>query len=150
MALPLLWVDRIFDKLTLTYGQAFLARWRDIDINAVKSDWMHELSGFEAFPSAIAHALSNLPDKPPSIVDFKTLCRSAPAAGVPRIESPKADPERVKAELAKLAPLRNAPALASTHDPRAWAKAILRDYTGGLRRSPAVVAMARNALGEPA
>ena len=148
MALPLLWVDRIFDKLVLTYGQAFLARWRDIDMNSVKSDWMHELSGFENHPSAIAHALSNLPEKPPSIVEFKNLCRSAPAAEAPRIESPKADPERVKAELAKLAPLRQP--TPSSYDHKAWARAILRDVQGGLRRNPTVVAMARSAVREAA
>ena len=50
MTMPLAWIDRIFDKLTLTYGQQFLGRWRDVDMNSVKSDWLHELSGFEKSP----------------------------------------------------------------------------------------------------
>jgi len=65
MSLPLPWVDRIFDKMTLTYGQHFLNRWRDLDLNAVKSDWMYELSGFEKAPHAIAFGLSNLPETAP-------------------------------------------------------------------------------------
>ena len=36
MSLPLIWVDHIFEKLTVTYGQQFLGRWRDVDLNAVK------------------------------------------------------------------------------------------------------------------
>ena len=58
MGMPSAWIDRIFDKLTLTYGQAFLNRWKDLDLNAVKSDWMHELDGMERHPEAIAFALS--------------------------------------------------------------------------------------------
>lgn len=146
MALPLLWVDRIFDKLTLTYGQAFLARWRDIDINAVKSDWMHELAWLEKNPGAIAFALSNLPDRPPSVVEFKNLCRGAPQPDAPKLELPKADPERLKAEIAKLAPLREVRA-AETVDHKAWAKAILRDVQGGIRRNPTVVLFAKQAMG---
>ena len=146
MSLPLSWIDRIFDKLTLVYGQSFLARWRDIDLNSVKSDWSHELSSFEKAPNAIAHALSNLTEKPPSVMDFKNLCRQAPSTDIQQLEAPKADPERVKAELVKLAPLmQKAPV---NMDSRAWAKAILRDHRGGLRRTPTVVAMARRALGE--
>ena len=69
MSLPSPWVDRIFDKLTLTYGQAFLRRWQDIDMGAVKSDWAHELAGFAQHPRAIAWALDNLyPEKPPTVL----------------------------------------------------------------------------------
>lgn len=102
MSLPLPWVDRVFDKLTLVYGQAFLGRWRDIDLGAVKSDWCHELAGLESSPGRIAHALAHLPDKPPTVIEFRTLCRSAPAPDVPRLPEPQADPERVAHELSKL------------------------------------------------
>ena len=106
MALPLIWTDRIFEKLTLTYGHAFLARWRDLDIDAVKSDWSTELAWFEKHPKAIAHALQNLPsDKPPTVLQFRDLCRSAPAPEVPRLPEPVADKARVDAELAKLRPI---------------------------------------------
>ena len=79
MSLPLPWVDRIFEKLTLVYGQAFLARWRDLDLDAVKADWAHELDGFERHPKAIAHALQALPpEKPPTVLQFRELARRAP------------------------------------------------------------------------
>ena len=142
MSLPLAWIDKIFDKLTLTYGQQFLNRWRDIDLNAVKSDWMHELSVFEKAPHCIAFALSNLPDSPPTVGQFKTLCRQAPSAqsALPAPE-PKADPARMAAELAKLAPLRVVPV--ERVDSRDWARAILANPKG---RTPTVIQMAKRAL----
>lgn len=144
MSLPLPWVDRIFDKLTLVYGQAFLRRWADIDLNAVKSDWAHELAGFEHHPKAIAWALQNLPtDKPPTVLDFKFLARRAPPDELPRLEAPKADPERVAAELAKLVPIVEKP---KEGDGRGWARAILGRYKGGAKIAPATLRMVKQAL----
>lgn len=148
MSLPTQWVDRIFDKLTLTYGQVFLRRWQDIDLNAVKSDWAHELAGFAQQPRAIAYALENLPvDKPPSVLEFRAMARRAPAPDVARIEAPKADPERVARELEKLAPiLRQAPA--ARIDKLDWAKRIVARADAGenvamgsLRIAKAAIAM---------
>ncbi len=145
MSLPLPWVSRIFDKLTLTYGQAFLARWRDIDLNTVKSDWMHELSGFENAPTAIAYALSNLPDRPPTVLEFRAICRAAPAAETKQLEAPRADPARVAAELAKLAPLREKLATASPKvDFKGWAKRLIANPE---MTTPTTLRMAKDALG---
>jgi hypothetical protein len=144
VSLPTPWIDRIFDKLTLTYGQSFLRRWADIDMNAVKSDWGHELAGFEQHPRAIAWALQNLPvDHPPTVLEFRSLARKAPPTEAPRLESPKADPSRVAAELAKLAPvLKDRPRL----DGRAWARAILARSEAGERVNPTTLRFAREAI----
>lgn len=145
MSLPTAWVDRIFEKLTLTYGQSFLRRWSDIDLNAVKSDWAHELSGFEAHPKAIAWALQNLPtDSPPTVLQFKFLARRAPPDELPRLEAPKADPERVAEELAKLAPVIAKPFSRPNKD---WAHVIVAKHESGARVSPAVLRMAREVVG---
>lgn len=144
MSLPLPWVDRIFDKLTLVYGQSFLRRWADIELNAVKSDWAHELAGFEHHPKAIAWALQNLPtDKPPTVLDFKFLARRAPPEELPRLEAPKVDPERVAAELAKLVPIVEKP---KHGDGRGWARDILGRYKCGAKIAPATLRMAKQAL----
>jgi hypothetical protein len=138
--MPLAWIDRIFDKLTLTYGQQFLGRWRDVDMNSVKSDWLHELSGFERFPEAIQFALQNLPESPPTVIQFRALCRSAPRKEVLELPLPKADPAIVRKVLDGLSkPV-------STVDHKAWAKRILQDVQGGLKRNMAVVQMAKDAL----
>lgn len=146
MSLPANWVDRIFDKLTLTYGQSFLRRWQDIDLNAVKSDWAHELAGFAQHPRAIAWALQNLPtEKPPTVLEFRALARRVPAEEVPRIEHAPASPERVAAELAKLGPARRVRSMGGFGN-RDWAHALLERHKAGARISLLPLKMARDAL----
>jgi hypothetical protein len=149
MSLPTPWIDRIFDKLTMTYGQQFLRRWQDIDINAVKSDWAHELAGFAQHPRAIAWALQNIPaDKPPTVLEFRAIARKAPAEDVPQLESPKADPERVAAELAKLAPLASR-RVARGGGNKDWARRIVESAANGIHsKSSLPLKMARAALAE--
>jgi hypothetical protein len=145
MSLPAAWVDRIFDKLTLVYGQSFLRRWQDVDLNAVKSDWCHELDGFEHHPEAISYALQNLPERPPTVIEFRAIARRAPEKEVPRIDPPKADPARVAAELRKLAPLRKVPPV----DSRDWARRLIQRHESGAYPSTlAALKMAREALGD--
>jgi hypothetical protein len=146
MSLPTPWIDRIFAKLTLTYGQQFLRRWQDIDLNDVKSDWGHELAGFAQHPRAIAWALQHLPiDRPPTVLEFRALARKAPPEDVPKLESPKADAAIVAAELAKLAPvLRQTPRQGV--DGRAWARAILARFDAGERINPTTLRFAKEAL----
>ena len=94
------WVDSIFDKLTLVYGQAFLRRWQDIDMERVKADWGHELAGLERSPKSIAYALQNLPaDKPPTVLEFRKIAWSMPAADMPAIEHTPASKKVIAAVL---------------------------------------------------
>ena len=145
MSLPLPWVDKIFEKLTLVYGQAFLARWRDLDLDAVKHDWAHELAGFEAHPAAIAHALQALPiDKPPTVLQFRELARKAPLPELPRLESPPADAARVAAELGQLAQRRGAVPQVGARD---WARRIVARADRGERLNRTTLLFARQALG---
>lgn len=144
MSLPTAWIDKIFEKLTLVYGQSFLRRWADIDLNAVKSDWGHELSGFENHPKAIAWALQNLPvERPPSVLEFRAIARKAPSDDVPRLDAPKADPGRIAAELAKLAPIRTA--IVNTTG-REWAHRILARHAAGDKINALPLKMAREVV----
>lgn len=137
MSLPLPWVDRIFQKLTLAYGREFVARWEAVGLSIadVKTDWCEELAGFVAHPEAIAYALENLPDRPPTVGQFKAICRTAPLPEVKLLPAPKADPQRVAAELDKLRQLSSpAPSKQAGPDLR-WAHRIVRrviDYRQGL------------------
>lgn len=100
MSLPERWVDRIFSKLTVTYGAAWLRMWEGVDIDGVKADWAHELSAYQQNPEAIGFALENLPAaKPPTVLQFREVCRSAPAKPVPRLDAPAPD----AAQIARLA-----------------------------------------------
>jgi len=140
------WVERLFDKMTLIYGQSFLRRWQDIDLEAVKADWAHELAGFAQHPKSIAWALQNLPaDKAPTVLEFRALARKAPPEVLPQLEAPKADPDRIAAELAKLGPVVNEP---KRDDGREWARRIVAKHESGLRVAPLPLRMARDALGQ--
>lgn len=78
--LPREWVERIFTKLQIRYGRAFMARWDGIDIDAVKADWAHELAGLRSRPDLIVYALDNLPsDRPPTVGQLRELANSRPA-----------------------------------------------------------------------
>lgn len=126
---PAGWVDRIFAKLSVTYGRDFVSRWEGIEVADIKEDWRHELSGFERFPKSIAHALENLPDKPPTVLEFRTLCRRAPDDAIPRLEAPAANRELMQAELAKAREILARP----KDDPRAWARRIVDRKARGER-----------------
>lgn len=146
MSLRADWVTEIFTKLSLIYGQAFLRRWQDLDLNTVKSDWAHELSGFANHPEAIAWALQNLPpERPPTVLEFRALARRAPMAEVPRLEYEAAGKARIEAELAKLGPAaRSKPARTSGN--KQWAHAILARHAAGGKVTRTVLTMARAAL----
>ena len=96
-----IWVDQIFDKLTVAYGQEFLRRWQDIDIGKVKADWAHELAGYSSHPAAIAYVLANLPDRPPTVFEFRKIAMRAPDKVAPKLAAPMASRSKVMAELAK-------------------------------------------------
>ena len=143
MSLPVLWVDKIFKKLTLNYGVEFLNRYKGQEMPDVKTDWCDQLQGYENSPEAISFALENLPDKPPTAQIFKALCRQAPSREAPALPMPKANPEIAAKVIGGL----KASNQTSRHDPRAWAHAILANPAG---RTPTVIQMAKNAVGEAA
>jgi len=144
MSLPSPWVDRIFDKLTLTYGQAFLRRWQDLDIDAVKEDWAHELAGLQQSPKAITYALQNLPiDKPPTVLEFRAACRRMPPEVFVALPTAKLDPERL-AEHAATARRRTARSAPGNKD---WAHRIINRHASGENIRPYTLNCAREALG---
>lgn len=144
MSLPLQAVDRLFDRLTATYGRDFLTRYEGLDVNAVKAVWGHELSGFSSNLHAIAWALENLPAKAPNAIEFRFLCRLAPTPQVQRLTEPAANPDRVRAELAKLGEVVKGEPERANKD---WARRILARCESGDRVASACVRMAKQALG---
>ena len=145
MSLPLEVIDRMFARLVATYGRDFSARWEGLDQNAVKSSWGHELAGYENNLKAIAYALENLPERAPNVIEFRNICRRAPSVQSLQLEPPKFD----KAIAAMVMNgtrkvLENTPKV----DQKAWAHRILADVKAGMKRSPTVIQMAKNAIGE--
>ena len=108
-----------------------------------KNAWAHELGAFDKSLNRVAWALENLPARCPNVIEFRNLCRQAPTPEVPRLPEPKADPDRVAAELAKLAPMRQA---VSTIDHKAWAKRLMARHEQGDSLNPTTLRFAREAL----
>lgn len=150
MSLPIAWVDRIFERLTVRYGDRFLNRWKGVDMDAVRFDWSNTLTGFEGWPEAIAFAFDHIDDeKPPTASMFRSLALKAPKPERLALPEPAADPERVAAELAKLAPLCRGRAEALPVDPKAWADVILKLDADGIKVNPYRLRCARFARGVP-
>ena len=144
MSLPHDWVNSIFDKLTLVYGQAFLRRWQDLDMGKVKADWAHELAALERSPKSIAYALQNLPtEKPPTVLEFRKIAWAMPAADMPQIERNRASPEAIAKAMQGVTGTRG-----SGGDMKDWARKILARHAQGDRVLPYSLRLARAALGE--
>lgn len=146
MSLPAAWVDRIFNRLAVVYGEDFLARWRAVSLSDVKTDWSSTLGYYEADPGAIAWALENLPAaRPPTVLQFRDLCRQAPCPEVPILQAPKADPARMATEVEKLRAVISSPN--ANVDRRDWARRIMARSEAGERVHAYTLASARIALG---
>jgi hypothetical protein len=131
-------IDRLFHRLGATYGAEWDRSLGATPIGDAKTVWAHELSCYTSNLQSIAWALENLPERCPNVIQFKNLCRQAPAAATEMLPSPKADPAIVKMITEKLA---SAPVhQIGRHD---WAKYILQNPKG---RTPTVIHMAKNAL----
>ena len=142
MSLPANWVNRIFDKLTLVYGQPFLRRWADLDLDAVKADWAHELDWFKDHPESVAWALQHLTANPPTVLEFRNIARAAPLKPVPMLEEPipAPNPEIVAAVISGLAkPVGD--------DGKNWARKHLSRNQDGLNVRPYTLRLAREAMG---
>ena len=135
-------VDRLFQRLGATYGADWERSLGAAPISDSKTIWAHELESFKGSLDRVAWALENLPERCPNAIQFKNLCRSAPSKEPEMLPEPKADPERVKAELAKIGHIRLEPAVAVGR--LDWAKAILANPKG---RTPTVIKMAKDAVG---
>lgn len=144
MSLPVAWIDKIFTKLTLVYGRDFLGRWEGLDLNAVKSDWAHELAGFERFPEGIAYALTHLdPIRPPTVFQFRDLARKAPLPEAKQLPAPLASPAVIAEQFKRLAPRLKC---AQPSADKRWAVAIMSRVEAGEQLSPTTVRFAREAV----
>lgn len=143
MSLPKAWIDEIFTRLTVRYGRTFMSRWDGVDIELVKADWAKELAGFANWPEAIAYAFDHLDsERPPTATMFRQVATKAPRVERERLEAPKADPERVQAELAKLTHA----SLNGKQDPKDWARRIVTRHQAGEKVNPMSLRLANQAL----
>lgn len=145
MSLPTPAVDRLFDRLMATYGQQWVRLWEGVDPMAVKTLWAYELASFDGRLDCIAWALENLPARCPNAIEFKLLCRQAPAKPEKLLPELKADPERMKAELEKLTPMRKS--MTSSHGMKDWAYRLKAHHDAGAKLSPNQIRCYQDAIG---
>lgn len=140
-------VEYVFKRLAATYGAAWDRSLGQAPIADVMTVWDYQLQQFTQSSAAkkmIIWALENLPDRCPNVMEFKSLCSRAPMVHAAALPAPKADPARVAAELAKMAPLK---AMGSLHvDGKAWAKALKARNDAGEKLNFNQVRCYRNAL----
>lgn len=147
MSLPDAWVEKIFMKLSVTFGRDFLMRWEGVPLPDVKRDWAHELSGFQQNPGAIAHGLEHCVSlaKPPTVHEFKTACSRRPdPAPVALLPAAPANPERVAAEVSRWSNLRKGQPFC---DEKAWAKRIVERHARGEKIGVFALKAAREVAG---
>jgi hypothetical protein len=130
MTLPLNAVERLFQRLSATYGSEFVNKWDKVSMSDVKTAWAHELAPFADNLNAIGWALQNLPDRCPNLMEFKNLCRQAPRPERLRLDTPKASPEIVDSEMAKIV-TRLAKPKSDNADHRRWAKKLKERHEKG-------------------
>ncbi len=131
MSLPALWVDKLFTKLSATYGQSFLRQYDGVDPADVKAEWGEVLSRFQQSPDAIRYGLENLPpDRAPNPLQFRDLCRRAPDAAFPALQALPAPPAG-PADPNVIAQARKALKPITNTGNKDWAYALKRRHESG-------------------
>lgn len=141
MPMPAHYVDRIFTRLMVRYGSEWLRKWEGVPEDAVKADWADQLDGFERRPDCIRYALEHLPERAPSVTEFRAICNRMSEPAAPRLEAPKADPARVAREVAKMQAAKDA-----IRQAKDWAYRLQASERAGERLSKAQRDMWRAAL----
>jgi len=128
MSLPPEWVERIFKRMSLEYGSRLGSLWAGLDPEEVKAHWARELGGYVSAPQALAHALDHMPeDRPPTLPEFRRLCRGAPVPAVIALPAPAVDGAKVSAALA------SARAAVVASGSRSWAERLRERQAAGER-----------------
>lgn len=122
MSLPIRVIERLFQRLTATYGTEFVNKWDKMVLVDIKTAWAHELAFCHDDLNMIGWALENLPAKCPNLIEFKNLCKQAPRIKQLALDAPKADPEIVDAEIRKIVSSAFKPMQNSNFDHKAWGK----------------------------
>lgn len=73
--LPVSWIDRLFSRLTVMYGNKFADMWRGIDTNSIKAAWAEDLAGFTGDELKRGLAWCKTQTWPPTLPEFMNACR---------------------------------------------------------------------------
>jgi hypothetical protein len=74
-ALPESWIERLLDKMLLSYGKKFLDQWGGVDTDKLVRHWSEELASFTREELGRGYAALESREWPPTLPEFKKLCR---------------------------------------------------------------------------
>lgn len=73
--LPRTWIERLFDKMLLSYGKKFTDQWMSADPDKLIAHWAEELATLSREELSRGYAALEARDWPPSLPEFKRMCR---------------------------------------------------------------------------
>lgn len=73
--IPEKWIDALFTKMLMLYGNKFSDMWRNLDLNLIKSLWAEELGKLTRDEFAKGANLLIEQEWPPTLPQFIKLCR---------------------------------------------------------------------------
>lgn len=74
-ALPESWIERLMDKMLLSYGKKFLDQWGGVDTDKLVRHWSEELASYTREELGRGYAALESREWPPTLPEFKKLCR---------------------------------------------------------------------------
>lgn len=74
-SLPESWVEKLFHRMLLTYGKKFSDQWGGADTDELIAYWSQELGSYTGAEMARGVAALEGRDWPPTLPEFKKLCR---------------------------------------------------------------------------
>lgn len=73
--LPRTWIEKLFDKMLLSYGKKFTDQWIGADPGKLITHWAEELASFTGDELKRGYAALDARDWPPTLPEFKRMCR---------------------------------------------------------------------------
>lgn len=74
-SLPETWIEKLFDKMLLDYGKKFIDQWSGADTDKLIAHWSRELAGYSGLELKRGYDALATRDWPPSLPEFKKMCR---------------------------------------------------------------------------
>ncbi len=74
-ALPIAWIEALFDKMALSYGKRFTDQWGGVEPTKLKDHWAKELACMSRKELSRGYAALERRDWPPTLPEFKKMCR---------------------------------------------------------------------------
>ena len=100
-ALPIHWIESLFERMSFAYGSKFADQWGDVDQTGLKKHWAEKLAGLTGEQLKAGVAKLDTLDWPPSLPQFIKLCKPTIDPTVAYYEAIAGVEARKKGEMGK-------------------------------------------------